>query len=123
MARDYVAKGKAPPGVRGVSDPSPWPSVFNSRAAPANSNAGGGEYVACRRFLLSRFAAKWMLALHDLDQPLYAKSLFDQCVDIADEMNQQKVADLLTPETQSESQEVRRLKTTAYTGIDSYMIH
>jgi hypothetical protein len=83
--------------------------MSNNRAAPANSTVGGGEYVACRRLLLSRFAAKWMLALHDLDEPLYAKSLFDQCVDIADEMNQQKVADLLTPESQSESHEVGRL--------------
>lgn len=46
--------------------------------------SNGGDYVASRKALVSRYAAPWLLALHDLDITAYPGTLFEilsECVD------------------------------------------
>lgn len=45
----------------------------------------GGDYVAARRALLNRYAARWLLALHNLDVSLYAALLYDISEEISDQ--------------------------------------
>lgn len=84
ILRDYVARGRNLPGVRS-GEPQAWPIESQSRphATPAASN--GGDYVAGRRALLQRYAAPWMLALHDLDIDAYGKLVFELACEHAEE--------------------------------------
>ncbi|PCH38065.1 hypothetical protein WOLCODRAFT_136025 [Wolfiporia cocos MD-104 SS10] len=77
MLRDYVAKGQSLPGVRSGTEIQSWPSQLQPRAPVANSANNGGDYVSSRRVLLSRYASKWLLALHDMDIDNYAAVIFD----------------------------------------------
>lgn len=44
----------------------------------------GGDYIAARRALHSRYVIPWLLALHDQDAYMYAKLVYDICLDIED---------------------------------------
>lgn len=60
-----------------------WPAPRDARRAQTSSASNGGDYVAARRSLLSRYAARWLLALHDQDVVMYARLLFEIIRDIA----------------------------------------
>lgn len=77
ILRDFVARGKSLPGVRAGLEIQPWPTATNNRPNVANTASNGGDYVASRRLLLSRYATPWMLAFHDRDITAYASLLFD----------------------------------------------
>ncbi|KAF8590616.1 hypothetical protein K439DRAFT_1382139 [Ramaria rubella] len=84
IIRDYVARSVSLPGVRIASDPPPWPSTPTGRYTTKTvANSGGGEYVMCRRQLLTRHAIPWLASVHDLDPALYANCLYDHCVDVS----------------------------------------
>jgi hypothetical protein len=70
------------PGVRSGHDPVSWPSAQISRPTPLSSVNNGGDYVAARRALLSRYAIPWLLALHDQDTTTYAALIFETVVEI-----------------------------------------
>ncbi|KAE9396073.1 hypothetical protein BT96DRAFT_997116 [Gymnopus androsaceus JB14] len=86
ILRDYLAKQRALPGVRSASDPLPWPSMPNGRPALSSSVNNGGDYVASRRALLSRYATPWLLALHHQDRDKYSSLLYDICVELTDDV-------------------------------------
>ena len=44
------------------------------------STNNGGDYVACRRALLSMYARPWLLALHGLQKSHYTKALCEACL-------------------------------------------
>lgn len=76
ILRDYVARGRSLPGVRAGVEAQSWPAIANNRPV-ANTANNGGDYVASRRLLLTRYAAPWMLAFHDQDIAVYANLLYD----------------------------------------------
>ncbi|KAG6890676.1 hypothetical protein C0995_005048 [Termitomyces sp. Mi166 len=82
ILRDYLAKGRPLPGVRTPQDSVLWPSSDRSRPLPSNLNNNGGDYLATRRALLSRYAKPWLLALHDLNPVAYASFVYDACLDV-----------------------------------------
>lgn len=86
MLRDYVARGLSLPGVRSGVDVQPWPTPTYARPSAASSANNGGDYVAGRRALSSRYAARWLLALHDQDVDAYAVMVFDLLVEQAQEL-------------------------------------
>ncbi|KAG1756739.1 uncharacterized protein EDB91DRAFT_1332497 [Suillus paluster] len=83
ILRDFIPKGISLPGVRSASDTPVWPTAHDARRAPSSSVNNGGDYVAARRSLLSRYAAGWLLALHDQDVVTYARLLSEIIQDIA----------------------------------------
>ncbi|KAI8998560.1 hypothetical protein BD414DRAFT_519687 [Trametes punicea] len=87
MLRDYVARGLSLPGVRSGTDMQPWPSAISLRPTAAASANNGGDYVAGRRALSNRYAARWLLALHDQGVDEYAGMLFDLLVEHAEGMS------------------------------------
>ncbi|KAH9856975.1 hypothetical protein C2E23DRAFT_892456 [Lenzites betulinus] len=86
MLRDYVARGLSLPGVRSGADLQPWPSANQSRPTAATSANNGGDYVAGRRALSNRYAARWLLALHDQGLDEYATVVFDLLVEHAQDL-------------------------------------
>ncbi|KAI9070388.1 hypothetical protein FKP32DRAFT_1586228 [Trametes sanguinea] len=86
MLRDYVARGLSLPGVRSGVDIQPWPSSTYSRPTAASSANNGGDYVAGRRALSNRYAARWLLALHDQGVDEYATMVFDLLVELAQDL-------------------------------------
>uniref|UniRef100_A0A0W0F9A2 Uncharacterized protein n=1 Tax=Moniliophthora roreri TaxID=221103 RepID=A0A0W0F9A2_MONRR len=84
ILRDYLAKQQALPGVRSGMDLVPWPPLQSMRQAPSGSVHNGGDYVASRRALVSRYAIPWLAALHDQSPELYAALLYDICAEVAD---------------------------------------
>lgn len=80
--REYVARKRSLPGVRSGIEAQPWPTPAKTRAA--GGGTGGGDYVACRRALLQRYAAPWMLAFHDRDIDAYANTLYELLVEHAE---------------------------------------
>ncbi|GLB34930.1 putative response to drug [Lyophyllum shimeji] len=82
ILRDYLAKQKALPGVRSAQDPALWPSSQGTRPTPSSSVNNGGDYLATRRALLSRYTRPWLLALHDLDTSAYAVLLYEACLEV-----------------------------------------
>ncbi len=64
----------------------PWPTPTYVRPTAASSANNGGDYVAGRRALSSRYAARWLLALHDLDVDAYAVMVFDLLVEQAQDL-------------------------------------
>ncbi|KAI0748219.1 hypothetical protein C8Q80DRAFT_1104066 [Daedaleopsis nitida] len=86
MLREYIARGENLPGVRAGVDIQPWPSSTQSRPTATSSANNGGDYVAGRRTLSSRYAARWLLALHDQDVDAYAMTMFDLLVEQAQEL-------------------------------------
>ena len=53
-----------------------------SRPTPLSSVNNGGDYLAARRALLSRYAMPWLLALHDQDTTAYAALIYETVVEI-----------------------------------------
>jgi hypothetical protein len=45
----------------------------------------GGDYVASRRALLTRYAVKWLVELHDQDPALYGVLMYEICVETSQE--------------------------------------
>ena len=86
VLRDYVARGLSIPGVRSGVDIQPWPNSTQSRPTASSSANNGGDYVAGRRALSSRYAARWLLALHDQDVDTYAVMVFDLLAELAQEL-------------------------------------
>ncbi|KAG6900872.1 hypothetical protein C0993_009990 [Termitomyces sp. T159_Od127] len=80
ILQDYLAKGRPLPGVRSPQDTILWPS--SGLPASSMNNNNGGDYLATRRALLSRYAKPWLLALHDLDPVAYASLVYDTFLDI-----------------------------------------
>lgn len=58
----------------------------NGRPALSSSVNNGGDYVASRRALLSRYATPWLLALHHQDRDKYSSLLYDICVELTDDV-------------------------------------
>ncbi|KAG2054622.1 hypothetical protein BDR06DRAFT_982221 [Suillus hirtellus] len=83
ILRDFIPQGINLPGVRSGFDGPVWPATHDVRRAQSSSTNNGGDYVAARRCLLSRYAARWLLALHDQDFVAYARLLSDIIQDIA----------------------------------------
>jgi hypothetical protein len=83
ILRDFIPQGINLPGVRSGSDAPVWPTTYDARRAPSSSVNNGGDYVAARHSLLSRYAARWLLALHDQDFVAYVQLLSDNIQDIA----------------------------------------
>ena len=86
ILRTYVARGRDLPGVRS-GDHHPWPASTQTRPTASTVPGNGGDYVATRRALHSRYAAPWLLALHDQDIAVYATTLFDLQVEYAEEQS------------------------------------
>lgn len=80
ILRDFVAKRRHLPGVPPNSGLPAWPegAVYRSTAT---SPTNGGDYIALRRALHSRYAAAWLSILHDQDPVLYAEVVYDSCAD------------------------------------------
>lgn len=76
ILREYVARNRNLPGVRSGEAQS-WPAQSSTRPTASVTASNGGDYIASRRALLSRYAGPWMLALHDLDIIAYAGILYD----------------------------------------------
>ncbi|KAJ7709877.1 hypothetical protein B0H17DRAFT_1029591 [Mycena rosella] len=85
ILRDYLAKQKTLPGIRTAADPPSWPSSHSSRLAPASSVNNGGDYVASRRALQTRYAVKWLLEMHDDDPALYGALIYEVCFEASQE--------------------------------------
>lgn len=62
-----------------------WPLHSDVRSANISSN--GGDFVAARRIILSRYALPWLLELHNLDSELYGRIAFQSCFQKADDQN------------------------------------
>jgi hypothetical protein len=87
-----VGKQLELPGVRSGNELMPWPfSHSSSRPTPTS----GGDYVATRRALLTRYAARWLLAVHNLDIVSYAKLLYELCTDISGDIPTEDTAFLV----------------------------
>lgn len=84
ILRSYVARGRELPGVR-TGDLYAWPPQAQDRPTAAGAPGNGGDYVATRRSLLSRYVAPWMLALHDQNIMNYATMIFDLVTEFAEE--------------------------------------
>ncbi|KAG6909693.1 hypothetical protein DXG01_015894 [Tephrocybe rancida] len=82
ILRDYLARGRPLPGVRSSQDPISWPSSDRSRPAPSSSVDNGGDYLATRRALLTRYVKPWLLALHDLDPVAYAALIYEASLSV-----------------------------------------
>ena len=70
-----------------------WPNSVKKLPYAASSN-NGGDYVACRRFLLGSYAAAWLLALHDLDAMFYGKTCFELVLEVAGETPEAEAGDM-----------------------------
>ena len=84
ILREYVARNLNLPGVRSGEAQS-WPASSSARPTASVTASNGGDYIASRRLLLSRYAGPWMLALHDLDITAYATILYDLLCEHAEE--------------------------------------
>ncbi|KAF4576589.1 hypothetical protein EYR36_004567 [Pleurotus pulmonarius] len=84
ILRDFLARQKPLPGTRSAMESHPWPYTQDSRPSPSGSANNGGDYIATRRGMLSRYACRWLRALHDQSPPQYAVLLFDLAREIAE---------------------------------------
>ncbi|KAJ8700118.1 hypothetical protein PTI98_003174 [Pleurotus ostreatus] len=84
ILRDFLAKQKPLPGIRSAMDSHPWPYTQDSRPSPSGSANNGGDYIAARRGMLSRYACRWLRAFHDQNPPQYAVLLFGLAQEIAE---------------------------------------
>ena len=91
IARDHIARNLSLPGVRTGFDLSPWPSGPTARRAAKTALNSGGDYVTCRKQLLTRHAIPWLALVHELDPLMYANCLHDHCVDVADASDSRRV--------------------------------
>ncbi|KAF7323012.1 hypothetical protein HMN09_00080900 [Mycena chlorophos] len=81
ILRDYLAKQRPLPGIRGPSEAIPWPQA--ARATGATSGSMGGEYVNSRRALQSRYALKWFSELYHQNAVLYTGLVYEICEELA----------------------------------------
>ncbi|EJD52997.1 hypothetical protein AURDEDRAFT_180591 [Auricularia subglabra TFB-10046 SS5] len=89
VARDYDRPGIPVPGVPAPTDVYPWPKGAGLQEAQRVSS----YYVGYRRFLLQRYALRWLRALHDQDPGFYATAMFTHATDLAAEMDQLEQTD------------------------------
>ncbi|CAK5277405.1 unnamed protein product [Mycena citricolor] len=82
ILRDYLTKGRPLPGVRLPTDSVTWASSRSGRMAPANGGNNGGDYLAARRALQSRYVLKWLSELYRLDPELYGTLVYEVCCEI-----------------------------------------
>ncbi|KAI0322233.1 hypothetical protein OF83DRAFT_1279816 [Amylostereum chailletii] len=92
ILREHVALNRAVPGVRAVNEQQPWPHSASATVHP-NSVNSGGDYVAQRRALLHKYAAVWLLALHDQDITFYALTIYDIISELAEEYTAEEKID------------------------------
>ncbi|EJD06034.1 uncharacterized protein FOMMEDRAFT_119510 [Fomitiporia mediterranea MF3/22] len=83
ILREYIAKNKSLPGVPSAAENHAWPNNNPSRSTSSGSVNNGGDYVACRKSLLDKYATRWMFAIHCQDPDTYAQLLFDTISGIA----------------------------------------
>ncbi|KAG8954643.1 hypothetical protein FRC04_011076 [Tulasnella sp. 424] len=104
IARDYVARGEPLPGVRMPMEGTSWPMkpAVNHTGVNKTSARSGNDYLACRRELLVKYAARWLLALYNQDPELYATAVYDQAVELAiDYDNHYAVEYISTPNVEN----------------------
>lgn len=87
VARDYLGQRLNLPGVRTVQDLQAWPSTVTRPTKAKTATNSGGEYVLCRRQLLSRYANPWLASVHKLDPALYADCLYKFCTETAESLH------------------------------------
>ncbi|PFH54331.1 hypothetical protein AMATHDRAFT_38260 [Amanita thiersii Skay4041] len=106
VLRDFLAKKKALPGVpQGLG--YIWPNILGPRFAPSGSMTNGGDYVAFRRALQTRYASPWLLALHDYDPTLYPDIVYDACEDVVNLQAADGTLDII-PISQTEKYQAER---------------
>ncbi|TFK42558.1 hypothetical protein BDQ12DRAFT_676416 [Crucibulum laeve] len=91
VLREYVAERKALPGVKVETDSKSWPLPSSMRSASTISANNGGDYLAGRRSLLSRYATRWLQAIHNHDSHLYTNLIYEVCVESAEQIEQDKL--------------------------------
>ncbi|KAH8117558.1 hypothetical protein DFH11DRAFT_1504486 [Phellopilus nigrolimitatus] len=83
ILREYVAKNKNLPGVPLPADSRTWPNTMPTRSGSSGSVNNGNDYVTCRKHLLTKYATRWLFALHCQNPELYISLLFETVTDIA----------------------------------------
>lgn len=112
ILRDFVARGRSLPGVRSGTDTQPWPSSVSRPSNRAHAVNNGGDYVAYRRTLLNKYAARWMLAFHDQDTQFYSQAVYDLVIeqsedeDVKDDVLANPTADQMVRITRCLAQKV-----------------
>ena len=80
ILRERVAtKQNDLPGVPQGIEATSWPRV----GLPSGSASNGNDYVGYRRALRSRYACRWLCALHALDLEGYADMMYEICATLA----------------------------------------
>ena len=116
VARDYVGRKVNLPGVRTASESPPWPLASTSRHTTKTAVNSGGEYVSCRKQLLTHHAIPWLASVHELGTALYANYLYDYCIDVAEAS--QNVASPLHLSSDNSHMEVVRFYTIHMCTVD-----
>ena len=107
IARNYITRRKPLPGVRGTTEAKPWPApTSTARTGSSTSVNSGGDYVACRKLLLARYASRWLLALHDQDPAMYARLIYEQCDELAQDADHTINIDPTLPLEEQENIEI-----------------
>lgn len=76
--------------------------AVNHTGVNKTSARSGNDYLACRRELLAKYAARWLLALYNQDPELYATAVYDQAVELAiDYDNHYAVEYISTPNVEN----------------------
>lgn len=118
VARDYVARNVHLPGVRTASETPSWPFTSTNRYNSKTTVNSGGEYVSCRKQLLTRHAIPWLASVHELDTTLYTNYLYDYCVVVA-EGSQNVMGSLYFPNTESKMEVVGLLSNCSLCSVDT----
>ena len=71
------------PGVRSAHEKVPWLSSQTIRPTQPGSMANGGDYIATRRSLLTRYAITWLLNLHGNDSVASVVMIYEACEGLA----------------------------------------
>uniref|UniRef100_A0A8H8CNC3 Phorbol-ester/DAG-type domain-containing protein n=1 Tax=Psilocybe cubensis TaxID=181762 RepID=A0A8H8CNC3_PSICU len=95
ILREFVAKQKPLPGVRYERYGQPWPMPSELRPGLNSMATNGGDYVATRRSLISRFALPWLFELRALHPDFYCQTVFDTCQQSVDSRNSFEIDTLL----------------------------
>lgn len=64
-----------------------WPNSTLPRQASSGSINNGNDYVACRKVLLMKYAARWLFALHSQDAVRYGNLIYNTISDMAEEQD------------------------------------
>jgi hypothetical protein len=95
---DFRVKRLPLPGIPSRDDLLPWPYDRKPRPSPTSS----GDYYALRRALRTRYAARWLLAVHNMDIPLYAKLLYELSFEISLDFSHGEIVSLASGTDNSE---------------------